>query len=857
MASEFLPSANTIGLLVTEPDLRGLGHNSTSSGHAPPRDGQELPLINIVPIGGGQQPPPQDMGNSGTDLRHADEEPVDDDDCAVRGHMKTQWNDYPRLMHLLSLLFEVHTFGDPADVPEKVWEKIAKSIFEIENVVLNSFLCRMTSEEGREALQRLVWAWKGDGPGSEFYDVSRELLDKVVNPEEIGEVHPTKFHALWEFLGLSSRLPWLKWSLALFCCVLTLSTAALIAAVLVPQDNDDIVAIVRPLNIAASLVTLVLGFLVAGVSLSIAHHNAVMNGIVNFLEYQSMKELQGQQAGGGGVLSQEGGGNSLAIVPASDSGYVPQHSSEPQGASNASGAAPNGLIINIASNTNQMSNNTSATNPRMIGANLALFETRSRMGDTLHSERGGMNFAMQQSQIHGVGSVMGLSAAPSQVFQDSTDVMRAFVLCRDPKQSYEVCSALWQKKISILSFVDPSEFAAATLRAKSDRLKLYLINSDMITDREYNILRAMEEAQGLFYFSQDPSLSATVPKHLVQSLPLTTDDVDRMIASAQMAAINASSIPEMSVFRPSKQFHIPHYTLGRRLGGGAFGNVFEAEMDVLGGRCAVKRMYVRPEEGSGKLRDIAREVDIMSRLQNPNIAQYLFCKREGNCICIFMELCEGGSLSGMITRRDLTPDSIKHILRQIIEAVVYLHSRQIIHRDLKPENVLFRNGQVKLSDFGTAAKFKSNHDIRGTVKGTFPFMAPEVLLQEPYGKQCDVWSIGCIAADVLLVPLEHRSLGLAALLEFFKSLTPQMAIEVDTDEPHIKDFLELCFRRDPNQRPTPLKLLEHPMLRSDDGSIRRHWESAPKVLQHHRGSIGGQSLRSLAMGAGAQDDDGF
>lgn len=746
-------------------------------------------------------------------------------DRRVIGQIKTQWNEDNRLMQLLSLLFEVHTFGEPNEVPEKVWEGVAKSIFEIENVVLNSFLTDITSHQGRTQLQNLVDVWKREGPSMDFYDVSGDLLDTVVQPEITGEVHPTRLQSLWEFVGFSSRLPWLASCYAGFTIIWLLGVVALIVAVVVPMSNEDRVEVARAVNIIVGVVLVVTCSVVSVGGLAVAHHNAVMHGIVNFMEVQRLKEFIPPDEG-------EASGDKALIEVLDHLRDVSQH--------------------NTDAVTLEMSAYGGAT-ARSNG--LATFDAlRASRGLPPHeNDRSAVIPHLGTSALQ--GSMMGFSAtALSQLAQEvSGDTVRALVLSADDAQTASLCRVLWNKRVAVTSFTTFKEFAIATVRCRGDRLRLYIICADLITESDYSHhLRAMEEASGLVYFSgRDPSESKVVPPALVQNLPFSSEDVDRIIHSLQP---QQAAVPE--IFKPVKQFHVPHYTLGRRLGGGAFGNVFEAEMDVLAGRCAVKRMYVKPGEGQGKLREIAREVEVMCRLQHPNIVQYLFCKREGNCICIFMELCEG-SLQSLITKRELHADNIKHYLRQIIEAVAYLHSRQFFHRDLKPENVLFRNGNVKLTDFGTAAKYKPNsNESRGNVKGTFSYMAPEVLLAEAYGPQCDVWSIGCIAADMLGITLDHRCLGLPALTDFFKALTPAMAIEVECDEGPLKDFIELCLRRDPQQRPTPANLLKHPVLRSDEGSIRRHTEMMTRArgsLQR-KASLGVQSLRSLRDASAALGD---
>lgn len=87
-------------------------------------------------------------------------------------------------------------------------------------------------------------------------------------------------------------------------------------------------------------------------------------------------------------------------------------------------------------------------------------------------------------------------------------------------------------------------------------------------------------------------------------------------------------------------------------------------------------------------------------------------------------------------------------IRPIIDAIQYCHSLSIIHRDIKPENLLYSTKDpstrmIKVSDFGLA-RFISVETLASTTCGTPGYVAPEILKQSPYGKECDYWSIGVV-----------------------------------------------------------------------------------------------------------------
>lgn len=115
--------------------------------------------------------------------------------------------------------------------------------------------------------------------------------------------------------------------------------------------------------------------------------------------------------------------------------------------------------------------------------------------------------------------------------------------------------------------------------------------------------------------------------------------------------------------------------------------------------------------------------------------------------------------------------SLQSYLQQILEGIVFCHSRRIIHRDLKPQNLLLdNNGTIKIADFGLARAFgipirAYTHEVV-----TLWYRAPEVLLgSHRYSTPVDVWSIACIFAEMITkVPLFHGDSEIDQLFRIFR-----------------------------------------------------------------------------------------
>merc|ERR1712217_493583 len=120
---------------------------------------------------------------------------------------------------------------------------------------------------------------------------------------------------------------------------------------------------------------------------------------------------------------------------------------------------------------------------------------------------------------------------------------------------------------------------------------------------------------------------------------------------------------------------------------------------------------------------------------------------------VVLELCEGGQLYDRIQDKGHYDEPEGRIVvRQILEAVEFMHSRGVMHRDLKPENVLLISPEsdvdIKVCDMGIAKLAgKDNFGKRGvprscSFKGSDFYLAPEMIWQEEYGTEIDIWAVG-------------------------------------------------------------------------------------------------------------------
>lgn len=200
--------------------------------------------------------------------------------------------------------------------------------------------------------------------------------------------------------------------------------------------------------------------------------------------------------------------------------------------------------------------------------------------------------------------------------------------------------------------------------------------------------------------------------------------------------------------------------IDREIGKGTFGNVYRIYKDDAGVRfwAALKIITILPDNtGDTRGMDqrsaidaIAAEIRIMNTLRGySNIVCFedhqtiMHADGVGRDILIRMELLE--RLDDYMKRIRATQYDVLCMLRDITQALVLCDKKNIIHRDIKPDNIMVSDGgDYKLVDFGIARNME-RATIIATKAGTYPYMAPEVQMHQPYGKTVDIYSLGIVA----------------------------------------------------------------------------------------------------------------
>ncbi|KAF8709874.1 hypothetical protein HU200_029587 [Digitaria exilis] len=261
---------------------------------------------------------------------------------------------------------------------------------------------------------------------------------------------------------------------------------------------------------------------------------------------------------------------------------------------------------------------------------------------------------------------------------------------------------------------------------------------------------------------------------------------------------------------------------GKLLGSGTFGCVYEATNRHTGALCAMKEVNIIPDDAKSieSLKQLEQEIKFLSQFKHENIVQYYGSETIDERFYIYLEYVHPGSIHKYVHQHcgSLTESVIRNFTRHILNGLAFLHSQKIMHRDIKGANLLVDiNGVVKLADFGMA-KHLSTAAPNLSLKGTPYWMAPEVVRatldkSAGYDLAVDIWSLGCTIIEMFTGKPPWS--GLEGPAAMFKVLRTDPPIP-DTLSPEGKDFLRCCFKRNPAERPTASKLLEHSFIQNSN-----------------------------------------
>ena len=258
------------------------------------------------------------------------------------------------------------------------------------------------------------------------------------------------------------------------------------------------------------------------------------------------------------------------------------------------------------------------------------------------------------------------------------------------------------------------------------------------------------------------------------------------------------------------------------LGEGGFGKVLKVCSLVNHKIYAMKILKLEDDERLSKEEKekyFKSEIELLKKLNHPNIVKYYKSFREEDQLYIIMEYFDNGDLSDYVKvlkydkNLDKKPE-IWNIFYQSISGLNYLHTSGVVHRDIKPENIFMaKNKIIKIGDFGVSALIKEKKDaknirrLKGTILGTPEYMAPELFKkQKLYNEKIDIFSMGCVFYKICcLKDYQKEDVYLEGNEFKRKMVSNEIPTNYDTD---LMNIIKLMLEPDPDKRKDSKYILE-------------------------------------------------
>ena len=248
------------------------------------------------------------------------------------------------------------------------------------------------------------------------------------------------------------------------------------------------------------------------------------------------------------------------------------------------------------------------------------------------------------------------------------------------------------------------------------------------------------------------------------------------------------------------------YTIRTQIGSGGSATCYIVHSEKYNSLFVCKVMRNIAGKSSRSTRSFYAEVKALSDIIHPNIIKIYDYFSNGDVLFLVLEYCNGGSFDKIIPEGNLTMDDIRIYMKQLIDALIYIHSMNMAHHDLKPANIFIDcYNRVKLADFGLVQLVNDNyHPLSESYSGSVPYMAPEIFEKKPYDPfKADVWAFGVTLFQFVTgrLPFVGQTIHDIAvqMRECRYSLTPGLPQDITL-------IIKSCLVPNPQKRPTMIEI---------------------------------------------------
>ena len=272
---------------------------------------------------------------------------------------------------------------------------------------------------------------------------------------------------------------------------------------------------------------------------------------------------------------------------------------------------------------------------------------------------------------------------------------------------------------------------------------------------------------------------------------------------------------------------IEGYKIIKFLGSGKFSVVYEAERQLDSKLVALKIIKIYDIKDKNLVEKCLQEVNLLKRVNHPNIIKYLDSFIYQNELYIAVEWADKGDVKRLIKKYKQEGDEIDErkvieYTREIAAGLNHMHEQRIIHRDLKPANILITSdGIFKLGDLGLGRIMNTE-----TIKTFFFFftplyMAPEVINNSNgYDFKCDNWSLGCVIYELITLRSPFQTSEKLSLIELFKKINSGLYPKIDNNKYKVAAKIsEALLKVNPEERmelPQVLKICDEYISKQEE-----------------------------------------
>ena len=225
------------------------------------------------------------------------------------------------------------------------------------------------------------------------------------------------------------------------------------------------------------------------------------------------------------------------------------------------------------------------------------------------------------------------------------------------------------------------------------------------------------------------------------------------------------------------------------LGSGKFSVVYQAERQKDSKLVALKIIKIYDIKDKNLVEKCLQEVNLLKRVNHPNIIKYLDSFISQNELYIAVEWADKGDVKRLIKKYKQEGDEIDErkvieYTREIAAGLNHMHEQRVIHRDLKPANILITSdGIFKLGDLGLG-RIMNTETIKTFSKvGTPLYMAPEVINNSNgYDFKCDNWSLGCVIYELITLRSPFQTSEKLSLIDLFKKINSGLYPKIDNNK---------------------------------------------------------------------------